>query len=86
MAYDRGIADRRFHIRVGERRHHLGNEVAEDAPVSVPFAQDRRPAQSGLRALEGEQFEESAVVADRHAPFRVVVTEFGLRQSPRAAL
>jgi hypothetical protein len=48
-------------------------EARERFPIVLTLLQDGDPGEAGLRALEDELFEELAVVADRHAPFVVVI-------------
>ena len=48
-------------------------EADESLPIVFTLLQDGDPGEAGLRALEDELFEELAVVADRHAPFVVVI-------------
>jgi len=50
-------------------------EARKGPPVCLALAQDRQPAQPGLRTLEGEELEQGAVVADRHPPLAVVVVD-----------
>jgi len=79
MPYDAGVVHRgldRRRIQCGDGRR---IEALEDSPVAVALAQDRRPTQARLRALERKQFEEHAVVANRYAPLTIVIAEFGLR-------
>ena len=48
-------------------------EPVEGAPVSVPLAQDRAPAQPRLGTVKDEEFEKDAIVVYGNAPFFVVV-------------
>ena len=56
-----------------EAGHLRGVEAGERPAVALALAQDRRPGEPGLRALEREQLVQRAVVALRHAPLLVVV-------------
>ena len=84
-----GIDDRRLHLepvaddavelqqpldlaRV-EARHAGRVEAGERLAVALALAQDRRPAETGLRALEDQELEQAPVVVHRYAPFTVVV-------------
>ena len=61
-------------------------EPGERVAVAVALVEDRRPAQAGLRAFEDQEFEEHAVVVDRHAPFVVVIGRIARTAvSPRTA-
>jgi hypothetical protein len=60
-----------------EARDLRGVEIRERAPVTLAFAQDRPPAQAGLRCLEHEELEMHAIVAHRHAPLLVVIPHVG---------
>ena len=60
-------------VRGVNRATLLGVEVRERAPIAVALAQDRPPAQPGLRCFEDEELEVHAIVAHGHAPFLVVI-------------
>jgi hypothetical protein len=84
-----GVLDRRFNLgpvahdpRICQQRRDLPFVVAGDlprvepvegAPVSVPLAQDRVPAQPRLGTVKDEEFEKDAIVVYGNAPFFVVV-------------
>jgi hypothetical protein len=48
-------------------------EVVEGAPVRIPLAQNRYPAEPGLGTFKDEKLEEGAIVVYGNAPFFVVV-------------
>src|SRR5260370_638978 len=84
-----GVLDRRFNLgpvahdpRICQKRGDLPFVVAGDlprvepverAPVGVPLAQDRAPAQPRLGTLEDEKLKKDAIVVQGNAPLLVVV-------------
>src|SRR5438132_9019333 len=84
-----GIPDRRFNLgpvandpRIRKQRRDLPLVVAGDlprvepvegAPVGVPLAEDRAPAQPRLGTLENEKLEKDVIVVQGNAPLLVVV-------------
>jgi hypothetical protein len=69
-----------------EACHLLGIEARQRFAVGLPLAQDRDPAEAGLRALENQELEEGPVVVDRHAPLVVVVADVeGIASTPATA-
>jgi hypothetical protein len=51
----------------------------------LALGQDRAPAQAGLKAFQTQLLEQALVVADREAPFGVVVVEkLRCRRAPAA--
>jgi hypothetical protein len=75
IAHDAFVLQERPLLRRRVARDLLRVEAIERAPVAFALAQDREPAQSGLRALEIEHLEELAVVVLGPAPLFVVVRE-----------
>ena len=73
MADDAGVPEQPLDVPGAEARHLVEVEAAEGAAERLAFAKDREPAQPGLEALEADLLEEPSPVADRHAPFPVVV-------------
>jgi hypothetical protein len=84
IAHDAGIGQQLSDASPGERGNLARIEALEGATVGATLAEDRRPAQPGLRALEREQLEEAAIVVDGHAPLRVVVPDIERRTGPGA--
>lgn len=71
---DNAVALRKtLHIGVGHGGHGLDVEIAERAAIALAFLQNGEPAETGLRALQNEEFKECAVVGDRPPPLRVVI-------------
>ena len=60
-------------VRVGEGGDARDVESGEGLTVRGPLAQHRDPAQSGLRSLEDQQFEQLAIIVDGNAPLLVVI-------------
>ena len=48
-------------------------EIIERYPVRVSAFKDGFPAEASLCSFEDEQFEQVAIIVDRHSPFVVVV-------------
>ena len=73
IAHDAGIGQqRRDLVRV------VGGDLRRLEPVERPaevvaLPEDRDPGQTGLKALEDQHLEQRALVAQRHAPFLVVI-------------
>src|SRR3974390_2251438 len=60
-------------------------ETAEEFAVAFAFLENGVPTETGLGALEDEEFEPAAVVVDGDAPFLVVVTDAEGISGPGAA-
>src|SRR5690606_26788228 len=73
VADDAGIAHQPLDRPRVEACDALRIEVRKRAAIAFALAQDRPPAEPGLGALEQQELEVPPVVADRHAPFDVVV-------------
>jgi hypothetical protein len=56
-------------------RHFFRIELTERTTITSPFFEDDRPAESGLRPFEHEEFEVCAVILDGHTPFAIVILE-----------
>ena len=65
---------------VAECRDGRRVEARERPPIALALAQDRRPREPRLRALEDEQLEQVALVPDGDAPLLVVVGAVGPRR------
>jgi hypothetical protein len=55
--------------------HLAGIEAVERGAIGGAFLQDGDPTQAGLSAFQDEQFEQAAIIVQRHAPFFVVVND-----------
>jgi hypothetical protein len=87
VTHDAGIEKELFDLRGREARDLRRIEFREEAPVVLALGENGGPRQSGLGALEREEFEEDAVVVHRLAPFAIVVRDvLGAAQAPAAAL
>ena len=75
MPDDAGVFEDPVDPRGAEPGDLPGIEPGESGSVAIALAKDREPGESGLRALEGEELEEVAVVPGRNAPLRVVVLD-----------
>jgi hypothetical protein len=70
---DPGIGHEAFDVGRAVGGDRLGVEATERSTVPVALAEDRRPRQSRLRPLEGQQLEQVDRIAGRHAPLLVVI-------------
>jgi len=77
VAHDAGVREQSRHVALVEAHDALGIELRERTPERLALVEDRQPAQAGLKAFEAELFEQPPVVADREAPFKVVVVLVG---------
>ena len=75
VAYDAGVGHEPFNGALVEARNALGIEVGKCAAITGTLAQNRCPAQAGLRAFEDQKLEVRAIVVHGNAPFGVVVAQ-----------
>ena len=68
-----GVAEQALDVPLVEARDLLEVEAREGPAEGLALAQDRQPREPGLEALEAQLLEQAPVVADREAPFVVVV-------------
>jgi hypothetical protein len=82
VAHDPGVAEQPFQIARAVAHDRFRAKTVERFTVVLAFIENRRPAQTGLRALEDQKLEELSVVMDRHAPFLIVVGDVGFGSRP----
>src|ERR1700726_3018695 len=75
VTHDAGIAPQGRAAACIEARYRARLEVGERAAVAGALAQDGRPRQARLRALEGQHLEQPTVVVHRPSPFLVVIAD-----------
>src|SRR6185503_8654932 len=86
MAHDAFVLEQPLDVARREARDAVEIEAVERGAEVLALGEDRPPAQTGLETLEAELLEQPAVVADREAPFGVVIVqELGRRAAPAAA-
>src|SRR4029079_2786115 len=73
VADDAGVTHEARHVARTESGHALWIEVGECRAEGGPLPENRVPRQARLHALEHDELEEAALLAQRHAPFRIVV-------------
>ena len=73
MADDRLVAEQTLDVPRTEPGDEVRIEPLERCPEAVALAQDRQPRKPRLKALQAESLVQPALVADRAAPFLVVV-------------
>src|SRR6202035_1945860 len=62
-----------FHIACAVARNLPRAKSVERLSIVLPFLENRRPTQPGLRALKDQKLKQHSIVMNRHAPFLVVV-------------
>ena len=67
------VAEQPLDVALAEACDRVDVPAGERRSVTLALAQDRRPREAGLRALEVEELEERPLVVNGHAPFLVVV-------------
>src|SRR5579864_1682836 len=79
VPYDPGILEELPPARGSKARDLVGIEVRKGPAVVGALAQDRRPGQARLSALQCEHLKQQAIIVHRPAPFLVVVARvFGI--------
>src|SRR5438874_11380545 len=73
VADDRRVCEKPLDVALVESGHALRIEAGERAAIALALAEDRRPGEPGLCALEHEQLEKMTLVVGGDAPFLVVV-------------
>ncbi len=73
MADDAFILQQAVDVAPGEAGDPVEIEIVEGGAEILPLCEDRAPAQPGLKSLEAQLLEQATVVADRKAPFAVVI-------------
>src|SRR5436190_19657990 len=75
VPHDPRITEQALALSLVESRDLLRVEGGKGLPIALALAEDRRPREPGLGALEDEHLEEVPVVVGRGAPFLIVVSE-----------
>src|SRR5712671_526667 len=75
VTHDAGIAAQGRAAACIKARDLARLEAGERAAVAGALAQDGRPRQARLRALEGEHLEQQSVIVHRPAPFLIVIAD-----------
>ena len=75
MADDARVREQALDVARAEPGDPVDVEVVEGGAEVLALGEDGPPAQARLEALQAELLEQTAVVADRKAPFGVVVGE-----------
>src|SRR5204862_2824598 len=82
VAHDPGVAEQPFHIARAVTRDLLRTKTVERFAIVLPFLENRRPAEPGLRALEDEKFKQLSIVVNRHAPFLIMIADVWFSSRP----
>ena len=85
VANDAGVAQQAFELAPIVASDALRVEAIEGGAVVLAFLQDGVPAETGLRAFENEELEESAVIVLRQSPLFVVIADRQRVARPGAA-
>jgi hypothetical protein len=86
VANDRIICQQSCNISLVVSGYFARIEALEGGAICGTLLQDGNPAQTGLGALQDNEFEETAVVVQRHAPFFIVVSNRKRIPRPNATL
>ncbi len=73
VAHDAGVAEQTFHIARAVARDLFRAKTVERLAIVLPFFENRRPAQPGLRALKDQKLKQLSIVMNGHAPFLIVI-------------
>jgi len=73
VAHDARILQQRFYVISVVSGNAAGIEIIEGAAIVFALAQNGEPAQPGLGAFQNQEFEQAAVIVQRHGPFAVVI-------------
>jgi len=85
VPHNSGINEESLHVTRAITRDFLRAKVVERFAIILAFLENRRPAQSGLRAFKSKKFKELSIVMHRHAPFSIVIRDIWLNSSPGTA-
>src|SRR5262245_59136244 len=75
MADDALVLQQALDVAIGEARDPVEIEMVEGGAEILPLGKDRAPAEPGLKSLEAQLLEQAMIVADRKAPFAVVIAK-----------
>ena len=75
MANDAFVLEQTIDIALGEAGDPVKVEIMERGAEILPLDEDGAPAQSGLKALQAQFLEQAVIIADREAPFAVVIVQ-----------
>ncbi len=73
VPHDAGVAEQPFHIARAVARDLFRTKSIERLAIVLPFFENRRPAQPGLRALKDQKLKQLSIVMNGHAPFLIVI-------------
>src|SRR5690349_23199846 len=75
MPDDAGVFQQALHVAPAKLCNDGGIEIPEGLSEVLALAENRDPAQPGLKALEADLLEQTAVVGDRPAPLVIVIPD-----------
>jgi hypothetical protein len=75
MADDAFILEQAFDVALAKARYPVKIEIMERGAEVLALGQDGAPAQSGLKTLQTQFLEQAMIIADREAPFGIVIVE-----------
>src|SRR6266478_5833131 len=82
VPHDPGIAEQPFHIARAVMRDLLRTKTVERFAIVLPFLENRRPAQPGLRALQDQKFKQFSIIMNRHTPFLIMIGDVWFSSRP----
>src|SRR5438094_4448509 len=83
VAYDSPVAQQPFNIAPIVAGDVLRAISGERLSIVLPFFQNDRPAQPGLRAFKNEELEKHSIIMHGDAPFLIVIADIRFGCSPR---
>src|SRR5688500_5054290 len=75
VADDAGVSQQALHVAAREARDRLRIKIFEGAAEVVALAEDREPAETGLKSFQANFCEQPAIVRHRTTPFLIVIAE-----------
>src|SRR5438128_11626428 len=60
----------------------LRTKTVERFAIVLPFLENRRPAQPGLRALQDQKFKQFSIIVNRHTPFLIMIGDVWFSSRP----
>src|SRR5215471_14412248 len=75
MADDALILEQTVDVAPGEAREPVEVEMMKGCAEVLALGQDGAPVQSGLETLQAQLLEQAVIIADREAPFGIVIAE-----------
>ena len=86
VADDAGVLHQLLDLIIAQHRQTLRIEAKQHLAIALTFFQHRDPRQAGLKTFQQQEFEQPLRVAQRYAPFVIVIGDVeGIIVTPEAA-